>query len=291
MRAAERRGVNRFVAGLYSRAAQNGIASVGLIVCGLGFATPGLAAPRGSGKRASQVDKEVQQAAELLRSTDHDEIETAIQSLGLLGNPAAVQPIMSRIREGLPPDLLETSIVTLMALSQPTAAPLYFELLEHRRPEIRMRAIEAIVALKPREAENALQKALDDSDPQVRSAAALALGELRATGSVEILFRALDRGTFEASQAIGQALHSEQLPRLFGYLGTVPFHSLAPAFSEVLQRKDISERDKLRVVSRLQDVGTREVKEYFAELSRTAGDKLPAAVQRAVLRAMQEIAD
>jgi len=38
-------------------------------------------------------------------------------------------------------------------------------------------------------------------------------------------------------------------------------------------------------------VGTREIKEYFAELTRASGDKLPPPVNRAALRGMQEIAD
>lgn len=251
-----------------------------------------LAAPASARKGATtKADSGVAAAKAMLASKNHDEIEAGIQSLGLIGTPSAVEPIMQRVRAGLPPDLLETSIVTLMALGQPQAAPLYFELAEHRRPEIRLRAIEAIVALKPQGAEPVLQKALSDLDPKVRSAAALALGELKATGSVELLFQALDRGTFEASQAIGQALRSDHVPRLLGYLGSIPFHSLAPAFTEILQRKDINEKDKLTVVGRLQEVGTHEVKNYFGDLVRIAGDKLPPPVNRAVLRAMQEIAD
>jgi HEAT repeats len=251
-----------------------------------------LAAPASARRGATtKADSGVTAAKALLASQNHDDIEAGIQSLGLIGTPAAVEPIMARVRAGLPPDLLETSIVTLMALGQPQAAPLYFELVEHRRPEIRLRAIEAIVALKPPGAEPVLQKALSDLDPKVRSAAALALGDLKATGSVELLFQALDRGTFEASTAIGQALRADHVPRLLGYLGSIPFHSLAPAFTEILQRKDIGERDKLTIVSRLQEVGTHEVKNYFGDLIRIAGEKLPPAVNRAVLRAMQEIAD
>jgi hypothetical protein len=58
-----------------------------------------------------------------------------------------------------------------------------------------------------------------------------------------------------------------------------------------MQRKDIAEKDKLSVVSRLQEVGTREVKDYFGDLIRESGDELAEPVKRAVLRAMQEIAD
>jgi HEAT repeat protein len=236
-------------------------------------------------------DHQITAAKALLASSDHDEIEAGIQSLGLIGTPAAVAPLIDRVRAGLPADLLETAIVTLMALGQPEAAPLFFELLEYRRPDVRIRAIEGIVALKPKGAEEAMQKLLSDMDPRVRSAAALALGELKAAGSVELLFRALDHGNFEASQAIGQAVRSDQVPRLLGYLGSIPFRSLSPAFTEILQRKDIGERDKLNVVSRLQDVGTHEVKNYFSDVMRATGGKLPAAVNRAVVQAMQEIAD
>jgi HEAT repeats len=236
-------------------------------------------------------DEEIAAAKALLASSDHDEVEAGIQSLGLIGTPAAVAPLIERVRAGLPADLLETGIVTLMALGQPQAAPLFFELLEYRRPDVRIRAIEGIVALKPKGAEEALQRALSDMEPRVRSAAALALGEIKAAGSVELLFRALDHGNFEASQAIGQALRSDQVVRLLGYLGTIPFRTLAPALTEILQRKDIGERDKLNVVSRLQDVGTHEVKNYFNDVMRATGDKLPGTVSRAVLQAMQAIAD
>ena len=128
-------------------------------------------------------------------------------------------------------------------------------------------------------------------DAKVRSAAALGLGELKSTSSLELLFKALDHGNFEASQAIGQALKSDQVPRLLGYLGSVPFHALAPALTEILKRKDIGERDKLNVVSRLQEVGTHEVKNFFGDLMRATGEKLSPAVTRAVLQAVQQIAD
>jgi hypothetical protein len=253
--------------------------------------TPAKSASAKAPAKRGKEDKNILAAQTLLASSNRDEVEAGIQSLGLIGTAAAAPPIIARVRAGLPPDLLETSIITLMALGQPQAGPLYIELLEHRRPEVRVRAIEAIVALKPKNVEPALQHTLADLDPKVRASAASALGELRATGSVEQLFQALDRGTFEASLAIGYALRTDHVPRLLSYLGTLPFHHLAPAFTQVMQRKDIAEKDKLAVVSRLQEVGTREIKEYFGELVRESGDKLTDPVRRAVLRATQEIAD
>jgi hypothetical protein len=45
------------------------------------------------------------------------------------------------------------------------------------------------------------------------------------------------------------------------------------------------------VISRLQDVGTKEVKNYFGDVMRATGEKLAPAVSRALVQAMQEIAD
>jgi hypothetical protein len=261
-------------------------ASTLLLIASL-VAAPAFAKPEKRGK----VNAAVEQAKVMLNSGNHDQIETGIQSLGLLGSPDAVAPLVERIRAGLAPDLLDTAIVTLMALGQQSAAPVLFDLATHRRPEVRLRSIEAIVSLAPKGAEDVLRSALSDQNPQVRSAAALGLGEIKAVGSVEILFKALDHGNFEASGSIGKLVRGEQIPRMLDYLGKTPLQSLGPALGEVLQRKDIGDRDKLAIVSRLQDVGTPEVKSYLGDLMHLAGEKLPAQVSRAIVQAMQEIVD
>ncbi len=231
------------------------------------------------------------EAQKMLGSGDHDQIEAGIQGLGLIGTAEAVVPLLARIRLGLPPDLLETAILTLMALGQTHAAPLLLDLARHRRPEIRVQAIQALVAIAPKGAEDALRSALGDQDPKVRSAAALGLGELKAQGSVDLLFHALDRGNMEASTAIGKILKPDQVSRLLTYLGKIPFRSLGPALAEVLTRKDVSERDKLVVVGRLQDVGTAEVRSYLGDFLHTSGGAISQSLSRAILKSMQEIAN
>jgi HEAT repeat protein len=226
----------------------------------------------------------------LLASGDHDKVEAGIQGLGLAGGADAVAPLVARIRDGLPPDLLETAILTLMALGQPQSGPVLFELVSHRRPEIRVHAIEAIAAVAPSGAEDVLRAALSDGDSKVRSAAATGLGELKAAGAVEVLFRALDRGNLEASTAIGKILKPHESERLLAYLGKIPLRNLGPAFSEILRRKDVPERDKLTLLGKLQDLGTPEAKAFFGDLLHAAGESLSPAVSRAALRAMQGIA-
>jgi HEAT repeat protein len=251
------------------------------------------AKPAGKKKAApnAQSKAAIANAQQMMASDKREVIEAGIQSLGLLGTQDAVEPLAQRIREGLPPELLDQAITTLMALGQPNAGPVLYELAAHRRPEVRLRAVEAIVATKPAGAEQALTAALSDSDAKVRSAAATGLGEVGTSASLEKLFLALDRGNFEASGAIGKVVQPGDVLRLIGYLGRLPFRSLGPAIAQVLQRGDVPENAKLDIIARLEEVGTPEVKGYLNDLVASSGESLPPNVSRAVLRAMTEIAN
>jgi hypothetical protein len=239
----------------------------------------------------AKTNPAVESAKGMLGSSKRENVEAGIQSLGLLGTADAVEPLAARIRQGLPPDLLETAIVTLMALGQPNAGPVLYELTMHRRADMRLRAVEAIAATNPPGAERALTAALSDSDPRVRSAAAVGLGDIGAGGAVEKLFLALDRGNMEASGAIGKVIPPGDVRRLSGYLGQVPFRNLGPALAQVLQRPDVPEKAKLDIVVRLQEVGTPEVKGYLGDLIAAGGESLSPSLSRSLLKAMQEIAD
>jgi hypothetical protein len=252
-------------------------------------AAPKAAAKKKAGPSAA-TQAAIASAQKMMASGKRDEVEAGIQSLGLLGTQDAVEPLAQRIREGLAPELLEQAITTLMALGQPSAGPVLYELTAHRRPEIRLRAVEAIVATKPSGAEQALISALSDSDLKVRSAAATGLGEVGTNAALEKLFLALDRGNFEASSAIGKVVAPADVRRLVSYLGKLPFHSLGPALAQVLQRPDVAENAKLDIIARLEEVGTPEVKGYLGDLI-ASGATLPPNVSKAVLRAMTEIAN
>jgi HEAT repeat protein len=232
---------------------------------------------------------EIEQAEHLLHSDQREDVETGIQSLGLLGVPQAVDPLVIRIREGLPPELLELAVTTLLALGQPNAGPVLYELTTHRRSDIRRHAIEAIAATRPVGAEPVLLTALSDEDAQVGSAAAIALGEVGSPRAVDRLFVALDRGNSEASMAIGKLVAPTAVRKLSEYLGEVPFHHMGPALTIVIARRDVPESEKLELIARLQEVGTPEVRGYLGSLLETSGDSLSAAVKRAIDRAMQQI--
>jgi HEAT repeat protein len=240
---------------------------------------------------SAQARAALENAARLMASGNPKDVEAGIQSLGLLGTKEAVEPLVARIERGLPQDLLQAAILTLTALGQPNAGPVLYALTAHRRPEVRLRAVEALVAIHPPGAEQSLLTSLSDDDPKVRSAAATGLGEIGAKGALEKLFLALDRGNLEASGAIGKVIAPGDVRRLSGYLGKLPFHKLGPALAQVFQRTDVPESAKLELVARLEEVGTKEVKGYLGDLVSSSGQSLPQPVSRALLRAMQEIAD
>jgi HEAT repeat protein len=241
-------------------------------------------------KRASANEAAIAEAEAQMRAEDADQVEAGLHGLGMIGTPEVVEPLSARVRKGLPPRLLETAILTLMTVGDPSAGPVLYELAAHRRPEVRLRACEAIAAVNPPGAEAVLTALLSDSDPTVRSAAAKALGDIGARGAFEILFHALDRGNLDASEAIGKVVEPAQATRLLKYLGKVPLHHLGPALQTVILREDVKKSDKLQIVASLQEMGTVEVKNFFGATLAAGGDTLDNEVSRAILRSMGEIA-
>jgi hypothetical protein len=239
----------------------------------------------------AQAQVSLDGAVAALNANNHDQVESGIQNIGMHGEAAGVKPLADRIRRGLPADLLELSIMTLLALGQPSAGPVLFDLAMHRRPKIRALAIEAIAAIKPPGAEGVLVSALSDNNAEVRAKAAVGLGEIEAVGSMETLFRALDRGVLEASEAIGKVITANRVTDLLGYLNKLPLHSLGPALITVLGRADVATKAKLTIVGRLEEMATPEVKNHLVDFLAKYGETAPKALVRAVRNTIQQIAD
>ena len=226
-----------------------------------------------------------------LGSSDPAVVQQGLEALGLRGSPDVVAPIAARIRRGLPPDLLEVAVDTLVIAGGEGAGPVLISLVTHRRPAIRLKALLGIASLRPRGAEQTLVIALSDSDASIRAAAAVGLGQVGARGSVDPLFLALERGVLEASTAIGQLATPAEVVRFLGYIGRVPFDGISPGLGELLARADIPDRTKLDIVARLAELATSGAKiflqDYVAALPTT--DRGP--VRRAAEDAAMRIAD
>lgn len=226
-----------------------------------------LALPFPATAQRARTNPEVAQAIEQLGGADAAQVRGAIESLGLLGDAAAVEPLSTRIRRGLPPELLDAAVDALMVLGRPEAGPVLFELTGHRRPEVRVRAIQAIGATRPRGADRVLVQALGDGDANVRAAAATALGELGASSAADALFQALDRRLPEAAVALGRVARPAEVTRFLGYLGRLPFDLVTPALREMLQRSELAERSRLEIVQRLAELATPEVASFLGQVA------------------------
>ncbi len=244
-----------------------------------------LASPAYAQRGSSEFDA----AVALLDSSSPSEVQGGLEMLGLGGNPRAVGPISARIRRGLPPDLLGIAVDTLMILGRAEAGPVLFELVDHRRPPIRLRSVQAIVACRPRGVERVLVEALSDTDASVRGAAAEGLGTVGATGAVDALFHAMERRVPEAPMAIAQVARAADVDRFLGSLGNVPFDGISPALSEMLHRADLAERAKLAIIHRLSELATSGVRQFFEDLVASGADRVGPRVLRAAQDAIPRI--
>jgi hypothetical protein len=252
----------------------------------LALLAPPAIAPQAVAAQSIPID----QASRMLRSGDRDEVQMGIEAIGMLGNPRGVEPLAARIREGLPPDLLASAIDTLTVLGRPEAGPVLFELVTHRRSDVRLRAVQAIAATRPRGSERALVTALSDAIPEVRAAAATALGDLGATGAIDSLFLALDRGVPEAGRALGKLARPEHVERILGSLGRIPFAQIRAVLGEVLARRDLPARTRLDVIARVGELATAEARSFLQEWLDTASPPASDPARRAAEDAITRIA-
>jgi hypothetical protein len=229
------------------------------------------------------------EAVVAIDSDSEPQIQSAIESFGMAGEPRAVAPLVARVRRGLPPGLLEQVLDTLAVLGQPEAGPVLFEMLSHRRASIRLRAVQAIATCHPRGADRALVPSLSDSSAEVRAAAATTLGDLGATAALDSLFLAFDRSVPEAGMAIAHLARPQDVERVLGLVGRVPFSQMGPMLIEMLSRDTLAQRSRLEIVARLGEQASAEARtllEAFAQ-SRPATDPVRRAAEAAAARIAQ----
>lgn len=201
-----------------------------------------------------------------LSSPSAAEVQTAIEEIGLAGDPRAVVPLSDRIRAGLSPELLGMAVDTLTVLGRAEAGPVLVELLSHRRADVRTRAVQALAVCHPAGASAALARALDDGSPAVRAAAAIALAELGDASAVDPLFRAFERGVAEAGMAIARLGDAAAVARVLGYLGREPFSTLRPMLLAMLERADLAQRARLDIVARVGELATSDARGLLQEV-------------------------
>lgn len=218
-------------------------------------------------------------------------VRESIESLGMLGTPAAAEAIAARLSRGLPRDLTLVALDALGILQQRVAVPVVEKLTRHRDETIRLRALQTLVALDAPLLRGTLERGLDDPSAEVRAECVQALVRHGHRSSVPVLFRALDAG--ELGAALPIAVHGDDaaVRRLSSYLGRVPFTAMAEPMARALAREDLERRLRLDLVGRLVELATPEIKYFLEDLAGTLPGPSNDPVKRAVSDAAFRIVD
>jgi HEAT repeat protein len=212
-------------------------------------ATPAL--PRAAQQKAAE---------QKIGSDDPAAIREGLEMLGKLGGDQAANAIVARLRRGLPPKLIDTAIVALVAIGKPVAGPVMLELTLHRRPQIRAQAVAALGALKIRSAQSSLLYALDDPSPEVRIAAVSALGVVGTARALPALLVSADRGVDHVFDAYGALASPKDARPILERAKNGQLMLVLPALRAMLARANYPFASKLAILEEVKAIGTSEAR-------------------------------
>jgi HEAT repeat protein len=115
---------------------------------------------------------------------------SAVQSLGIFGDPQAVAPLIGVLTSGAY-HARQDAVNSLIQIGRAAIRPA-LAILRHPDPDVRRGAIEVLGKVGASEARSALVERLQDSSPDVRRGAVAALGMIGGDGAVEVLVGALE---------------------------------------------------------------------------------------------------
>jgi HEAT repeat protein len=186
-----------------------------------------------------------------LQSTSDDDVSTGITELTRIGTAEVIPPLVELLHRGVADDVLDTVVDKFGIIGRPEAIDELSSLLHHRRATVREKAVRALGQIRDNRVRALIESGLRDSDGAVRGAAAAALGEIGARSSVELLQRAFERNVPEAAEAIGRLGDAAAADRLLEAVGRAPLSVLLPGFRRFLDRRDIADPAKLRIVEQV----------------------------------------
>lgn len=228
----------------------------------------------------------LREAVQRLQSRDSDEVIEGVDALTRIGTAEAVPPLVALVHGGLPDDVLDLVVTKLGILGRPEAVDELASLLRHRRAAVRLRAVTSLSQIRDPRTRGLIESGLRDSDSGVRAESARALGRTNARASLALLQRAFERNIPEAAESIGALGDAAAADRLLESVGHAPLSVLLPGFRRFLDRRDLLDPVKLRIVEQLVSRSpTTQVKAFLQEWVR----ELPPA-DRSRSRARAELA-
>lgn len=210
------------------------------------------------------------EAREAIASSDAARVTEALEAIATFPTAESVQLVVDLLRRGNNDAVTDKAIETLGLLARPEAIEELSNLLRHRRVSARAEAVEALAKIQDPRVRGLIESALHDSAPEVRGAAAQALGQIGARQSVQLLFRAFERGVPQAAEAIGRvgsvddavsadAAHDNEDPRrtsrhqtLAMWITHAPITVLLSGFGQFLNRRDVPVPIKVKIIERLE---------------------------------------
>jgi hypothetical protein len=222
----------------------------------------------------------VQQSTQPLskRLQTHDQAELIIVLDEVAATAAAAdadrdaRAIVALLRAGQTDVVADHALEALTRLRSREGRDVLMAFVHHRRAEARLRAYAALAKLGEARDVTAITLGLRDSAPQVRNAVARSLASLPARGAVPDLLLALELGVFDAAAAIGKHGDAASLDRFSAQVGKLPLYVLLEGYANYLERQDLPDVLKLRIVATLEDVSGGVVKEFLtAWLARPDG--------------------
>jgi len=262
------------------------------LIAGLGLAVmaPSSAQAQGKGKAkagakakgGSKVDVKKLEAD--LASGDEARMVSALDAAGKSGDAAAAPPIGKLLERGASAQVVVHAIEAAGALKQASSSAAIAPYVRHRTPDVRRAAVKALIKTGGPDASKALRHALHSRDAQVRGVAATGLGALGDKESLPVLFKALAHKVPEAAAAIGQLCEPKQCEDFAKLTGKQPFDIMSSGFDQILFRaeKDMPEDQKIRIVGRLRELGTKEAGAYLADVK----ERWPATWSKRVKQAI-----
>lgn len=224
----------------------------------------------------------IESIASKLASNSEKAVFAAIDELGTICHPLAVEKLTALIREGQPDAVTDYVLETLGKTGSSHAVEVLKQFTNHRRADARRIAYRALAAIRSSSTIQLLSQGLRDTNAEVRATTALLLGEVGSPQQLDILFWAFSRGVPEAAVAIGQLGDTASIERFTEYLEKKPLPIMLSGYEQFLLRDDLTEAAKLKIVTVLGEVSGPVVREFLMSILSREKRENPSALIRSI---------